>query len=172
MRVLGIDPGSLHTGYGVLEKQGSRIIALAVGRISSPRSRALPDRLAVLSSEARDLLERWQPDLVVVETPFRGINSRSLIVLAEARGALLAAAALFGAAIAEFSPAEVKAAVTGNGRAGKDQVARMVRILLALDGEPLTADSTDALAVALCCAQRLTMDSLRGRRTPSVLSRK
>jgi crossover junction endodeoxyribonuclease RuvC len=160
VRILGLDPGSFHTGYGVLEHRGRRLAALAVGRISSARGQALPERLARLSREARELLLRWQPDLVVVETPFRGINSRSLIVLAEARGALLAAAALHGSAIREFSPAEVKSAVTGNGRAGKDQVARMVRLLLALDGEPLPADATDALAVAICCAQRLAMDSL------------
>jgi len=160
MRILGLDPGSLHTGYGVLERRNRRHAALAVGRISSPRGRALAERLAHLSREARELLRRWQPDLVVLESPFRGINSRSLIVLAEARGALLAAAALHGAAIREFTPAEVKAAVAGSGRAGKDQVARMVRLLLGLDGEPLPADATDALAVALCCAERLRMDAL------------
>jgi crossover junction endodeoxyribonuclease RuvC len=172
VRILGLDPGSFHTGYGVLEGRGGRFAALAVGRISTPRGAALPARLAQLSREARDLLSRWQPDLVVVESPFRGINSRSLIVLAEARGALLAAAALHGATIREFTPAEVKAAVTGNGRAAKDQVARMVRLLLALDSEPLASDASDALAVAICCAQRLAMDALKSAAVRPPRSRK
>lgn len=160
MRILGLDPGSLHTGYGVVEGMGSRVRALAVGRISSPRATPLPARLARLSDEVAELLRRWQPELVVLESLFRGVNPRSLIVLAQARGVLLAAVAGFGAEIREFSPAEVKAAVTGNGRADKEQVSRMVRLLLGLDGAPLAADASDALAVALCCAQRLRVDRL------------
>jgi len=160
VRILGLDPGSIHTGYGVLSTAGRRAVALAVGRISPRRNLPLPQRLATLSRETAGLLERWQPDLVALESPFRGVNSRSLIVLAQARGALVAAAALAGAEIREFSPAEVKSAVTGNGRADKEQVARMVRILLKLEAEPLSEDATDALAVALCCSQRLRMDAL------------
>ncbi len=167
MRILGLDPGSLNTGYGVLQKEGTRLEALAVGRIRCARTAPLPERLAHLSRETQGLLERWQPDLVVVEAPFRGENARSLIVLAEARGALLATAALAGAAIREFSPAEVKSAVTGHGRAEKEQVARMVKVLLKLGSEPLAADATDALAVALCAAQRLRMDALAERHRPS-----
>jgi len=98
---------------------------------------------------------------VVLESPFSGLNSRSLIVLAQARGVLLAAAAGYGAEVREFSPAEVKSAVTGNGRAEKQQVARMVRLLLKLNMEDaLASDAADALAVAICCAQRLRMDRL------------
>ncbi|HEX4952196.1 MAG TPA: crossover junction endodeoxyribonuclease RuvC [Thermoanaerobaculia bacterium] len=172
MRILGLDPGSLHTGYGVLEARGSELRALAVGRISARRGDSLPSRLAQLALEAKELLVRWQPEVVVVEAPFRGINSRSLIVLAEARGALLAAAALSGAEVREFSPAEVKSAVTGYGRAEKEQVARMVRVLLALDEEPLPFDATDALAVAICCAHRSRMDSLVARRETPAATRK
>jgi crossover junction endodeoxyribonuclease RuvC len=172
VRILGLDPGSLHTGFGVLERRPGGLAALAVGRISSPRRQALPERLAHLSREARDLWARWQPDLVVVEAPFHGVNARSLIVLAEARGALLAAAALSGAAVREFSPAEVKAAVAGHGRAAKDQVARMVRLLLGLDGAALPSDATDALAVAICCANRLAIDALGGRGAGPARSRK
>lgn len=160
MRILGLDPGSLHTGYGVVRAEGTRVGALAVGRINCQRTMSQPARLAHLSREARELVQRWQPDVVVIETPFRGVNARSLIVLAEARGALVAAVALAEVEIREFSPAEVKVAVTGSGRADKLQVARMVRVLLKLDTEPLAADETDALAVALCCAQRMRMDDL------------
>src|SRR5882724_13296253 len=144
MLILGLDPGSLHTGYGLLEKRGS---ALGV--------------LAHLFACLHELLERHHPDVAVVESPFHGMNARSLIVLAQARGALLATIAGHGVEVREYSPAEVKVAVTGNGRAGKDQVARMVRLLLSLgDEKALAADATDALALALCCAQRLRMDRL------------
>lgn len=160
MRILGLDPGSLHTGYGVIQSEGGRVGALAVGRISCQRTMAQPARLAHLSREAKELVQHWRPDVVVVETPFRGVNNRSLIILAEARGALVAAVALAEVEVREFAPAEIKLAVTGSGRADKEQVARMVRVLLKLDAVPLAADETDALAVALCCAQRMRMDGL------------
>jgi len=159
--ILGLDPGSLHTGYGLVERQGSALRAVEAGRISCPRTQAVPSRLAHLSTCLGELLDRCQPDLAVLETPFHGMNSRSLIVLAEARGVLLAVLAGRGLEIREYTPAEVKSAVTGNGRADKDQVARMVRLLLAARGEGWASDATDALAVALCCAQRLRLDRLR-----------
>ena len=161
MLILGLDPGSLHTGYGLVERHGSALRAVEAGRISCPKTQALPSRLAHLSACLGELLDRCQPDLAVLETPFHGMNSRSLIVLAEARGVLLAVLAGRGLEIREYTPAEVKSAVTGNGRADKDQVARMVRLLLAARGEGWASDATDALAVALCCAQRLRLDRLR-----------
>src|SRR6185436_16210299 len=88
--ILGLDPGSLHTGFGLVEKNGSKLEAVEAGRISSPRDLALPARLAHLAGCLGDLVERRRPDLAVLETPFHGMNSRSLIVLAEARGVLLA----------------------------------------------------------------------------------
>jgi crossover junction endodeoxyribonuclease RuvC len=158
--ILGLDPGSLHTGYGLVEKRGSRIQAVDWGRISVPRKRALASRLADLTASLDSLLDRATPDLVVLETPFHGLNSRSLIVLAQARGALLSRLGRRRVEVLEYTPAEVKSAVTGNGRADKQQVARMVRILLRLEGEPLKEDTSDALAVAICCAQRHKMDRL------------
>lgn len=164
MLILGLDPGSLHTGYGLVERQGSAMRAIEAGRISCPKDHPLPVRLARLAAGLNELLDRRPPDLAVLETPFHGMNSRSLIVLAEARGVLLAGLAGRGVEIREYTPAEVKSAVTGNGRADKDQVARMVRLLLAARAPESTgwaADATDALAVALCCAQRLRFDRLR-----------
>lgn len=160
MLILGLDPGSLHTGYGVVDKRGSALEAVDWGRISAPRRQSLVARLADLSASLEQLLERRVPDLVVLETPFHGLNSRSLIVLAQARGALLACLGRRGLDVVEYTPAEVKSAVTGNGRADKQQVARMVQILLGLEGEPLAEDTSDALAVAICCAQRHRMDRL------------
>lgn len=162
MLILGLDPGSLHTGYGLVEKRGTRVAALDWGRISSPRRLSVPRRLAEITASLDELLDRYTPDLGVLETPFHGRSSRSLIVLAQARGALLACLARRDLDVVEYSPAEVKSAVTGNGRADKQQVARMVRLHLGLEGEPLDEDTSDALAVALCCAQRYRMDKYAG----------
>jgi crossover junction endodeoxyribonuclease RuvC len=158
--ILGLDPGSLHTGYGLIERRGSSLIPVAAGRFSCPRGLDLPRRLAELSGRLDELVAGRRPDLAVLEAPFHGMNAHSLIVLAQARGALLAVLAGRGIEIREFSPAEVKSAVTGNGRAGKDQVARMVRLLLAARGDGWPADATDALALAICCAQRLRLDRI------------
>jgi crossover junction endodeoxyribonuclease RuvC len=158
--ILGIDPGSLHTGYGLVEKNGSSLVHVDAGRFSCPRDMALPQRLAHLAGRLEELIASRRPDLAVLETPFHGMNVHSLIVLAQARGALLAALAGRGIEIREYSPAEVKSAVTGNGRADKSQVAHMVRLLLAARGEGWASDATDALALAICCAQRLRLDRL------------
>jgi crossover junction endodeoxyribonuclease RuvC len=161
MLILGLDPGSLHTGYGLLLKRGSTLTTVDAGRFSCPKNQALPARLAHLAASMGELLVRHRPDVAVVESPFHGMNVHSLVVLAQARGALLAAIAGHGVEVREYSPAEVKSAVTGNGRADKEQVARMVRLLLSLgDERVLAADATDALALAICCAQRLRMDRL------------
>ncbi|HSL84532.1 MAG TPA: crossover junction endodeoxyribonuclease RuvC [Thermoanaerobaculia bacterium] len=162
MLILGLDPGSLHTGYGLVERRGTTLLARDWGRISVPRGRDLPRRLADITASLEELLDRDPPDLVVLEAPFHGRSSRSLIVLAQARGALLACLARRGHSVVEYSPAEVKSAVTGNGRADKQQVARMVRLALRMEGEPLAEDASDALAVAICCAQRYRMDSRVG----------
>lgn len=160
MLILGLDPGSLHTGYGLVEKQGSALVPVDAGRFSCPKDMDLPRRLAHLAGRLDELVTGRRPDLAVLETPFHGMNARSLIVLAQARGALLAVLAGRGIEIREYSPAEVKSAVTGNGRADKDQVARMVRLLLSARGDGWASDATDALALAICCAQRLRLDRL------------
>lgn len=163
MLILGIDPGSLHTGYGLVRRQGSALTPVDAGRFSCPRALDLPRRLALLAGCLGELVDLHRPDLAVLETPFHGMNAHSLIVLAQARGALLAVLAGRGVEIREYSPAEVKSAVTGNGRADKEQVARMVRLLLAARGDGWASDATDALALAICCAQRLRLDRLSAR---------
>ncbi len=162
MRILGLDPGSRYTGYGLIDRQGSRLRPIAQGRIAVPGSSPLPARLAHLCSELRDVLRRFEPETAVLEALFRGINPKSLIVLAQARGALLATLAAAGLEIHEYSPAEVKIAVTGNGRADKQQVGRMVKLILGLGEPQLSPDASDALAVAICFAQRLRLDRLAG----------
>jgi crossover junction endodeoxyribonuclease RuvC len=164
--ILGIDPGSLHTGFALLDRRGSELKALEAGRISCPRTLPLATRLGHLFHQATALVARTHPDVVAIESTFHGVNSRSLIALAQARGALLAAIAMAGLEVVQFSPAEVKAAVTGSGRADKVQVARMLKLQLVLPAETLSADASDALAIALCCAQRERFDRLKRASTP------
>ncbi len=165
MVILGIDPGSRHTGFGVVRRTGSRLEALAHGRLSTA-SATPAQRLFELFSGVDELVEKHRPDGAAIESLYHGVNSRSLIVLAQARGVILAALSRHGLEPREFSPAEVKSAVTGNGRADKRQVATMVELLLGLDRDPRPArasDVTDALAVALCYAQTQRLDRLIAR---------
>jgi crossover junction endodeoxyribonuclease RuvC len=157
LHVLGLDPGSRFTGWGVVALEGNRCRYLACGRIALPSGEPLARRLGVLAHELEALLVRWQPAAAALEEPFHGVNSRSLIVLAQARGALLATLARSAVAVAEYSPAEVKSAVTGNGRADKEQVARMVAMLLP-GCRDAVADAADALAVALTFAARRPLE--------------
>jgi crossover junction endodeoxyribonuclease RuvC len=160
MLVLGLDPGSRHTGYGLVESQGDRLRAVAHGRFSSPAKEPVARRLHLISQQLEALLAQWQPQAVVIESLFHGVNSRSLIVLAQARGALLACLASADFEINEYSPAEIKSAVTGNGRADKTQVQRMVSMMLSVPLADLSADSADALAAAICYSNRIGMERL------------
>lgn len=154
MIILGVDPGSLHTGFGVIEWRQGVARAVVSGRLSAPAELSMGERLVRLAEGLAELIARERPDLAAVEKPFHGVSARSAIVLSEARGALLVTIARAGLAIEEFSPAEVKSSITGNGRADKEQVARMVRLQLRLASGRLTPDASDALAVALCAAVR------------------
>jgi crossover junction endodeoxyribonuclease RuvC len=158
--ILGLDPGSRHTGFAWVEARGDDLEALDFGRMSCPASQPVPQRLASLVEQLTDLLDRRLPHVAVLETPFHGLNSRSLVVLAEARGALLATLAGRSIEITEYSPAEIKSAVAGNGRADKTQVARMVSILLGIDAGKLSSDAADALAIAVCYAHRHRFEKL------------
>lgn len=163
MVILGLDPGSRFTGFGVVHRAGNSLTRIDAGRLSVPTKIGTAQRLAWLGREVGELLLRFEPDAVAIETTFAGVNNRSLIVMAQARGAILSALGATELEPREFSPAEIKRTVAGNGRAGKDQVARMVGMLLGIDAARLSADATDALAVAVCCAQNVTMDEIRRR---------
>jgi crossover junction endodeoxyribonuclease RuvC len=160
VRILGLDPGSRHTGYGLIRRRSDRIELLGQGRLSPPRDLDLAARLGWLGVRLGELLDEWQPAVAVLETPYLGLNPRSLVVLAQARGALLGSLASRRIGVREYSPAEIKSAVTGSGRAGKQQVARMVTLQLPGVPADASADATDALAVALCYAHRRRIDRL------------
>lgn len=160
LRILGLDPGSRHTGFGLIDQDGGDLRLVDFGRFSPPAKAPLGERLAGLVVALEAILEKWNPTHAALETPFQGLNPRSLIVLSQARGALLATLARSSLAIREYSPTEVKGAVSGYGRAGKDQVNRMVREILSIRGKVPSADAADALAVAICCATRSRHDEL------------
>ena len=154
--VLGLDPGSRHTGYGLIRLGDlGRASLLASGRLSPPPDWPLPRRLAHIHQGLAELMSGHHPEAVAVETIFTGRNIRSAVILAQARGVALLAAAQGGAEVFEYAPREIKNAVTGYGQAGKEQVAFMVAKLLN-HKEPLSPDAADALAVALCHAGRST----------------
>ncbi len=151
MRILGIDPGSSATGFGVIEARGRSLSHVDHGVIRTPRAAPLAERLGAIHAELCELLERFEPALAVVELAFVAHNPRSALVLGQARGAVLAAVASSGVPVAEISAREVKKAVVGAGSADKSQVQAMVRRMLCLAAPPPT-DAADALAIAICQA--------------------
>lgn len=159
MRILGLDPGSVATGYGVVERRGSRLVHVAHGTLRPPRGSVLPDRLAFLHREIARIVAEHAPVLAAVERCFAGRSVRSALVLGQARGVALAAIAAGGVPITELAPQHVKLAVTGNGNAEKVQVQAMVRRLLALAAAP-PKDAADALAAAIAIAFRGRLGSL------------
>lgn len=151
MLVLGIDPGTAVTGYGVVEKMRDGALRLKECGVirTSPRT-PLALRLREIFEGVTELLERHRPSAVAVEGVFFGKNARTAMVLGHARGAILLAASLQELDVAEYPPAEIKGAVVGTGRATKDQVGFMTQKLLRLREPPRPADAADGVAVALC----------------------
>lgn len=153
MRILGIDPGSLSTGFGVIDSERGRLALVEQGAINTPRGAELAERLALIHEGLCAVIARTQPGAVAVETPFAGQNVKSLIQLAHARGVTLLAARSASLNVFEYAPSSVKSAVVGYGRAEKEQVAKMVRMLLpGCASLKMSADASDALAIAICHA--------------------
>lgn len=150
MRVLGFDPGTATTGYGVVEQRGSRLTHIAHGIISTPAGLAFEKRLRRIHEEAVGLIQTHAPDCVGIEKVYFKQNVTTGISVAQARGVLALAAAESGKPVGEFSPAEVKNAVVGYGSAAKHQIQEMVKSLLNLDAAPKPDDAADALALAIC----------------------
>ncbi|MEQ9497082.1 MAG: crossover junction endodeoxyribonuclease RuvC [Deltaproteobacteria bacterium] len=148
MIAFGIDPGSRRTGWGVVQAEGSRMIHLGSGVIRATESQALPLRLHTIHRELEEVLRDRRPDHVFVESVFHSKSAKSALVLGQARGVALLAAAQGGYPIVEITPAEVKKAVTGSGRAEKLQVQEMVKVLLGLKTRA-PSDASDALALAI-----------------------
>jgi crossover junction endodeoxyribonuclease RuvC len=153
VRVLGLDPGSRRTGFGVVERSGNRLVCVAQGTIAPRAGMDLPQRLHDIAARVGEVIERTSPECVVVEKAFYHESVHSTLVLGHVRGALLVAAVERGVPVAEYTPREIKLSVVGRGGATKDQVALMVRRLLALAQTP-QSDAADALATAVCHLHR------------------
>lgn len=154
MIVLGVDPGSQRTGYGVVESDGRRHRLVEQGALVPGSRLPLPEKLRHIHAGVARLIERLHPDALAVEDVFHAANTRTALVLGHVRGVVLLAGAEAGLPVHEYPPATVKQQITGFGRAEKTQVAFMVTRLLALDAAMEPGDATDALAVALCFACR------------------
>jgi crossover junction endodeoxyribonuclease RuvC len=150
--VLGIDPGTAMTGYGLVERTGSRLRAVDYGCLETPAGMPLPERLLLIQDGLVDLIESHRPDLVAVERLFFNKNVQTAFAVGQARGVALLTAARYGLPVHEYGPHEVKLAVTGHGRAEKIQVQRMVQVVLGLATLPRPDDAADALAIAICLA--------------------
>ncbi|TQM04134.1 crossover junction endodeoxyribonuclease RuvC [Pseudonocardia kunmingensis] len=158
MRVLGVDPGLTRCGLGVVDGSGGRRVrAVAVDVVRTPPDAPLPERLLAVGVEVERWIERHRPDVVAVERVFSQHNVRTVMGTAQVSGVVAMLAAKAGLAVAFHTPSEVKAAVTGEGRAGKEQVTAMVTRLLALEEAPRPADAADALALAICHCWRAPM---------------
>lgn len=149
MRVLGVDPGTAATGWGVVERRAGRVAHLAHGAVTPSPRVTLAAKLAAIHAALTDLCAAWSPDVVVLERNFVGRNVQSAFRLGEVRGVAMLVAASAGIGVAEYPPATVKLAVTGSGRAEKDQVQRAIVRELGV-AERLSPDAADALAIALC----------------------
>jgi crossover junction endodeoxyribonuclease RuvC len=153
VRILGIDPGSITTGFGVIDYERGRLSLVEQGSITTPRGADLPKRLARIHEELLAVIARTSPAAVAVETPFANKNVKSLIQLAHARGVVLLAAEASRLEVFEYAPRSVKSAVVGYGAAEKEQVAKMVRMLLpGCSTMKMGPDASDALAIAICHA--------------------
>lgn len=154
MIILGIDPGTRTTGYGVVEKKERGILNIAYGEIQVKKGEYLSICLDKIYGQLSEIIMKYGPDVIVVEDIFYGKNVRSLIKLGQARGVIILAASHNNTPIYEYTPLEVKKAVVGYGRAEKTQVQHMVRAILSLKETP-PPDASDALAIAICHAHFL-----------------
>lgn len=150
--ILGVDPGSYATGWGAVEATGSRVRVLGSGLIRLPRSETFAVRLRQLQESMVEVVRGLSPAVACVESPFHGVNPRSALQLAHARGVVLAVLAGASVPVEEVPPATVKRVVAGSGRASKEQVQTMIRRLLETDAEWASEDVSDALAIAYCWA--------------------
>ena len=152
MRVLGIDPGTAACGYGIVHESGGRLRAVEHGWWKTPAGKRQELRLRTIFDGVTELIEEYEPQAVVLEESFVGVDARTALSVGQARGAVLVAAAGYGVECAEYAPSRVKQAVCGYGRAEKAQVQRMVTAILGMRTPPTPQHASDALAVAICHA--------------------
>ncbi len=160
MRILGIDPGTATTGFGVIEKKGGNLKFLDAGVIKTPPDIAMPNRLETIYEEMRQIIIETKPDVAAVELLFFASNVTTGISVGQARGVVLLALAQAGLPIGEYTPLQVKMAVTGYGRANKQQIQEMVKNILGLNAIPRPDDAADGLAIAITHANQVVAAAL------------
>ncbi len=160
MIILGVDPGTAITGYGILQSDGGDVTAVAYGVITTPADWKMPRRLAHIYAELTRLIAQHKPTDAVIEKLFFSKNVRTALSVGQARGVALLAAQQAGLNIHEYTPLEIKQAVVGYGRAEKNQIQQMVKMLLQLDEIPQPDDAADALAIAICHAHSARLSEL------------
>ena len=153
MKILGIDPGTAILGWGLIEKRGQKIIPLKYGCVETHSTQAMPERLGQIYASLFDIIKRVEPDEIAIEELFYFKNEKTVISVAQARGVAVVCAENSGVPVYEYTPLQVKQALTGYGRADKKQMQEMVRITCGLDHCPKPDDAADALAVAICHGQ-------------------
>ena len=163
MIVLGVDPGTANTGFGVIAQRSGRLVALDGGVIETSNGAPIETRLLDIHVRITQLLEEHKPDFVALEDLYFGKNVSSAMAVGQARGVVMLAAAQFSVSCTSYSPPQIKSAVCGNGRADKDQVQRMVQMLLALPEPPKPDHAADALAVAICHANAAPLVAITPR---------
>ena len=156
MVIIGFDPGLSHTGYAVLNKEGNNINLVQCGLISPKRNKSLSERLFTIFSETNELLEDFNPNLVVIENVFYGKNVQSAIKLGQAKASIMLSSEKYNIDMVDYTPREIKQSIVGNGSASKEQVEFMVKKIFKLDDTMLKRnDISDAIAVAWCGANKI-----------------
>ena len=167
MIILGIDPGLRTTGFGVIEKHGNKLRYIASGTIKTGSEGQLPPRLKIILQGVSEIVGTYQPDCAAIEKVFVNVNPQSTLLLGQARGAAICALVHADLSVAEYTALQVKQAVTGHGKAAKEQVQDMVSRLLSLPGLPGT-DAADALGVAICHANSIDALAMLGALAPQL----
>lgn len=168
MIILGIDPGTARCGLGIIEKKGNNLRAISYGLIESDKDRPHSERLEVVFLEVTRTIKKHKPDIVAVEKLFFSKNVKTAMSVGEARGVILLSAQLAGVQIREYSPMEVKMALTGYGMADKNQVMQMTKAILGMKESPKPDDVADALAIAVCCASNSKMQAIKEKQLKGV----
>jgi crossover junction endodeoxyribonuclease RuvC len=161
MRILGIDPGTVVMGYGVVDSDGDSVVAITYGVVTCQDRGPMPDRLSRLFGGLVEIIKRYVPDVVAIETPFVGENAKSALAVGKAQGVAMLSAALSHLPVFEYSPATVKRHVADYGASTKAQMQEMVKLFLNLDEVPQPHDAADALAIAICHSREIRLNEIR-----------
>ncbi len=165
MRILGIDPGTVVTGYGIVDSNGGDLLSVSYGAIKPPKSFKVPERLGYIYNHLFKIVAQFKPDIVAVEEPFVSENIKSALAIGKAQAVAILTAVNNGIPVCEYPPGKIKQQVTGYGGGNKEQVQEMVKLELKLSQVPEPEDAADALAVAICHSHEIQLNALLMKQT-------